>query len=74
MLLEIIKPHSQPFIVASVYRPPNSSVEFLTSFENLIKAVDNENKELHILGDLNGDLSKTIPDQPTKKLKLLYEL
>lgn len=72
--LEIIKPHSRPFIVASVYRPPNSSPEFFISFENLIKAVDNENKELHILGDLNGDLLKVIPDQPTKKLISLYEL
>ena len=52
----------------------NLRCRFFTSFENLIKAVDDENKDLHILGDLNGDLLKVIPDQPTKKLKLLYEL
>ena len=72
--VEIIKPHSQPFIITTVYRPPNSSTEFFTIFENLIRAVDDENKDLHILGDLNGDLLKVIPDHPTKKLKLLYEL
>lgn len=57
-----------------VYRPPNSSPDFFTHFESIIKAIDNENKELHVLGDLNGDQLKVTPDQPRKKLLLLYEL
>lgn len=72
--LEIIKPNSRPFVVASVYRPPDSSSKFFESFEYLIKAVDDEKKELHILGDLNGDMLKNPPDQPTKSLKSIYEL
>jgi hypothetical protein len=42
----------------------------------LIKAIDNENKEMYALGDLNCDMLKTDKDSntPTKKIKSLYEL
>ena len=58
--IEISKPHSRPFIVVTVYRPPDSSPDFY-----------NENKEIYILGDLNCDLSKPNPDHSTKKLNSL---
>ena len=29
--------------------------------------------ELHILGDLNCDMLKSVSDQPTKTLKTIYE-
>ena len=47
---------------------------FFTNFESMIKAIDNEDKELHILGDLNCNMLKHIPDQPTKTLKSIYEM
>ena len=74
--VEIIKPHSKPFLVTTVYRPPSALSEFFDHFEKLIKAVDNENKELYILGDLNCNMLKTNNDSniPTKKRKSLYEL
>ena len=50
--VELIKPHSKPFLVTTVYRPPSASSEFFDHFEQLIKAIDNENKEMYILGDL----------------------
>ena len=72
--LEIIKPHSRPFIVASVYRPPNDCSElFFANFESLVKDVDNEDKEIHILGDLNCNMLKAISDYPTKNLKQVFE-
>ena len=42
----------------------------------MIKAIDNENKEMYILGDLNCDVMKADKDSntPTKKIKSLYEL
>ena len=68
--IEIIKPHSKPVLVTTVYRPPSALSEFFDHFEKLIKTIDNENKEMYILGDLNCDLLK--PDNesniPTKKL------
>ena len=73
--VEIIKPHSKPFLVTTVYRPPNASADFFEHFENLIKAFDDENKEFYILGDLNCDMLKTgNENMPIKKIKSLYEL
>ena len=75
--VEMIKPHSRPFPVTTVYRPPTNALsEFFDHFEKLIKAIDDENKEMHILGDLNCDMLKTDEDSsvPTKKIKTLYEL
>ena len=57
--VEIIKPHSKPFLVTTVYRPPSSLPEFFDDVEKLIKAIDNENKEVYILGDLNCNMLKT---------------
>ena len=75
--LEICKPNSRNFIVASVYRPPDNSPdnlsEFFYAFEKMIGLIDDENKELHILGDLNCDMLKSVSDQPTKTLKTIYE-
>ena len=59
--LEIFHPNSKPFVIASIYRPPDCSSDFFTNFESMIKAIDNEDKELHILGDLNCNMLKHIP-------------
>ena len=64
---------SKSFIVASVYCPPDSTSEFFVDFEKMIKSIDDENKELHILGDLNCNLLNTVSDQPTKILKAILE-
>ena len=72
--LEICKPHSRPFMVVTIYRPPDAPNDFLTQFQSLIKAIENENKEIYILGDLNCDLIKQNVDQHTKKLKSLFEI
>ena len=42
--LNIVKPHSKPFLATTVYRPLNASADFFEHFENLIKAIDDENK------------------------------
>ena len=72
--VEISKPHSRPFLVTTIYRPLNSSHDFFENFEKLVKAIDDENKEMYILGDLNCDMLKTESNTPTKKIKSLYEL
>jgi hypothetical protein len=74
--VEIIKPHSLPFLVTNIYRPRNASSELFDHFEKLIKAINDENKEMYILGDLNCDMLNTDKDSnvPTKKIKTLYEL
>jgi hypothetical protein len=39
----------------------------------MIGLIDDENKELHILGDLNYYYVKSVSDQPMKTLKAIYE-
>ena len=53
LCLEIKQANSRSFIISSVYRPPNTTVETFSKIEKLIQLVDNENKEVYILGDLN---------------------
>ena len=71
--LEISKPNSRNFIAASVCRPPDASSSFFYAFEKMIGLIADENKEIHILGDLNCDMFKSVFDQPTKTLKTIYE-
>ena len=74
--LEITKPHRKPFFVTTIYRPPNATAEFFDHLEKLIKQIDDENKEMYILGDLNCNLleEKTFFNMSTQKLYSLYEL
>ena len=74
--VEIIKPHSKPFLVSTVYRPPSAPAEFFDHFETLNKVIDNEDKEMYILKDLNCDTLKTDTDSntPTKRIRSLYEV
>ena len=73
--MEIIKPQSKPSLVITVYRPSSSLPEVFEDFEKLIKAIDNENKEMYILGDLNCNMFKTDKGAniPKKKINSLYE-
>ena len=74
LCIEILKPNSRPFAVISCYRPPNSNVDqFFNEFSSLIEQLDNEDKELYILGDLNCNLLAEQKDQPTNRLLLLSE-
>jgi hypothetical protein len=66
--------HSRPFVVDTVYRPPDASSNFVIHLENLLKKIVNENKEIYILGDLDCDLFKSISDHPTKTFKSLLEI
>ena len=74
--VEITKPHSQPFIAATVYRPPNASLDFFDHLKKLIREIDDENKEMYLLGDLNCDMLKEeqLCHAPLKKLNSLCEL
>ena len=53
VVVDIIKPNSQPFSIVAVYRPPGTEDEFFCYLESVVKALDFENKEKIIIGDLN---------------------
>lgn len=76
--VEIRKPSSKPFAVIACYRPPNSKIGhsdelFFKNFENLVAALDMEDKEIIALGDFNCDTSSPKPVNHTKKLLSLIE-
>ena len=55
--VEVIKPKMKSFLITSIYRPPNSKVDFMDNLENYFNELDKQNSELIISGDLNWDLS-----------------
>ena len=54
--IEIIKPRSKPFIVATWYRPPNSPFELFSTFEDFVRKLDASGKEYYIMGDFNCNM------------------
>ena len=53
LCLEIRKPESKPILVSTWYRPPDSNIVFLQCFEEFLRKMDDENKEIIIAGDFN---------------------
>ena len=76
LCVEIKKPNCKAFIVLACYRPPNSNVDnFFTIYENILKHLDNEKKEVYVLGDLNCNLLSNSSDSyATRLLKSTSEL
>ena len=66
--IEVKKPKSKPLLIATWYRPPNSSIEFFSDFEKFLQLVDDENKEIIITGDLNCNLLEQTRSQVTSRL------
>ena len=51
-----------------MYSPPNSSIELFEKIETLFQNLDNERKELILVGDLNCDFIKNAANNQTKRL------
>ena len=69
LFVEVIKPKMKPFLITSIYRPPNSKVDFMDNLENYFNELDKQNSELIISEDLNCDLS--ISDLQPHSCKLM---
>jgi hypothetical protein len=67
LVLENKKPRSEPILVSTWYRPPDSPVIHFTEFERMIGSFDAENLEYYLLGDLNFDLCQQVSHQTDKK-------
>ena len=63
----------KPIIVTTIYRPPESKVEWFKQAEGLISRVDIEGKESIFAGDMNCDLLKP-RDNDTKHIKRIYSI
>ncbi len=65
--VEIHKPNSQPFIVASIYRSPSASSQYFSMIESFIDKLDSEGKEIIMVGDLNCNMLDSL-NSASKKL------
>ena len=73
--IEITKPKAKPILLTTVYRPPNSTVEFMDVLENYINLLDEQQKELLVTGDLNCDLSSSpLQSHFMRRLKDIFQL
>ena len=70
--IEVHKPYTMPFIVGSIYRPPNCSVEIFSRIGNLMSDIDSDHQEIYLLGDLNCDMLDS-SSHVTKRLNLLMK-
>ena len=72
--LEIIKLKCKPILIASIYWPPNSKIEFFDGLKVLFQNLDNEQKELIIVGDSNCDLLQRNFSNHTKRFNDIVNL
>jgi hypothetical protein len=71
---ETYNPRSRPFLVGTWYRPPSSSQQLFTLFEEIIDKIDFENSELYLLGDLNCNLLSNTPNSNTSDLLNIFNI
>lgn len=72
--VEIIKPHTKPLLITTVYRPPSWESEFMESLETYLHTRNSEDKELKIAGDFNCDLSWNNPHSHFNRLIKILNL
>ena len=72
--LEVTKPKMKPFLITSIYRPPNSKVDFMDNLENYFNELDKQNSELIISGDLNCDLAISDLQPQSRRLMEIFQL
>ena len=72
--IEVRRPHKTVFLVSGWYRPPNSSNDVFNEFDLFLCKCDLENKELMVVGDINSDFAKPVPDSHTRRLQLSCSL
>ena len=68
LCIEVRKQKSKPFLIATWYRPPNSSYDLFKKFEHFLKLANDENIEIIIAGDLNCNFLEMPKGQVTYKL------
>ena len=68
LCIEVRKPRSKPFVVATWYRPPDSPTEIFVHFESLVGRLDSQNVDLYLMGDLNCNLASSTFDTNTNLL------
>ena len=74
LTIEIRKPNSKPFLVATLYRPPCSPTDLFSSYESFKGKLDSLDLEYYLLGDLNCNLASSTPVVNTRRLLEISDL
>ena len=74
LMVEITKPRSKSILVSTWYRPPDSPVSHFAEFETMIGALDAENLEYFLLGDINVDFTPTANSSCKNTLTELFDI
>ena len=72
--VEIKRAKSKPFFVITWYRPPNSPAEIFDKFEIMLRKLEAEGKEYHIVGDLNCNLLDTEKSVHSRQLTDIMDI
>ena len=56
--VEIQPPKSKSYIVIAWYRPPSDPVDSFNKLETILSYLDQDGKEIILLGDTHGDFAK----------------
>ena len=73
LYVELDIKYVKPIIVTTIYRPPESKVEWYKRVEELINRIDIEGNESILAGDMKCDLLKP-RDNDTKHIKRIYSI
>ena len=74
LCIEIRKPRTKPFLIATWCKPPSSSTEIFSCLETLIGKLDFENAEFDLMGDFNCNFASSQPDNNTVLLSNLSDV
>ena len=68
LCIEVRKPRSKPFVVATWYRPPDSPTEIFVHFESLVDELHSQNVDFYFMGNVNCNLASSTFDTNTNLL------
>ena len=74
LCIEIRKPNSRPFLIATWYRPPCSSIDLFLCHESFLEKLDSLDLEYYLLGDFNCNLASAKYDSNTRRLCEISDL
>ena len=66
--IEVKKPKTKPLLISTWYWLPSAKIELFEKFENFLKLIDNEDKDIMITGDLNCNLIEHAQNHANSKL------
>ena len=71
---EVKLPNAKPFLLCTVYRPPNAKSEWVDLFEEELSIAQTTGLEYIVMGDFNIDLLSNIPRTKWSNMIQLFDL